>query len=171
MAQRLPDFLIVGAAKSGTTSLQHYLVNHPEIFLNEKKELRFFSGLENNYVGPDDDIINKIVTLTISEYKRYFKLAKQNQKIGDISPDYLARYRQSIKNIKKYLDDPKIVIILRNPVTRAFRIISIKEGRVEKLFYLSKKRLMHLRKELKIIGCGVGIIKIMDSILNRCMLT
>jgi len=46
-----PEFLIVGAAKSETTSLFHYLTSHPNIFIPEIKECRFFSQLSRDFVG------------------------------------------------------------------------------------------------------------------------
>ena len=52
----LPDFLIIGAGKSGTTTLEHYLKQHPEIFLPEVKEPNFFAyemHTENDFEDKD----------------------------------------------------------------------------------------------------------------------
>ena len=53
-SKHLPNFIVVGAAKAGTTSLHHYLSQHPEIFLPEKKESYYFlsSGQSVSYEGP-----------------------------------------------------------------------------------------------------------------------
>ena len=63
----LPNLLIVGAAKSGTTSLHNYLKQHPEIFMTEHKEPHF---LINSQIG-ESRIHNAV--LTLDEYKRMFK--------------------------------------------------------------------------------------------------
>ena len=115
-----PNFLVVGAAKSGTTSLFNYLTQHSEIFIPEVKECRFFSQLPKNYKGlgaeffPNSGITNERV---------YFKLfcEHEDKVCGDMSNDYLYYYEKSIKNIKKYLgNEIKIVIVLRNPIDRAY---------------------------------------------------
>ena len=56
MAVRLPNFVVVGAPKCGTTSLYHYLRQHPEVFLPSQKELHYFSHghLSRNSRGPGD---------------------------------------------------------------------------------------------------------------------
>jgi len=115
-----PDFLVVGAAKSGTTSLFHYLNKHPDIYIPEVKECRFFSQLTKNFNGLGAEFFPNS---GITDEKEYFELfAGHEDKIcGDISNDYLYYYERSIKNIKKYLDDDvKIIIILRNPIDRAY---------------------------------------------------
>ena len=52
----MPDFLIIGAAKSGTTSLYRYLGQHPDVFVSPVKEPNFFAfaGEEVNFQGPKD---------------------------------------------------------------------------------------------------------------------
>ena len=118
---KLPNFLIVGAAKAGTTSLYHYLKEHPEIYLcNERKELRFFSSMKGNFQGPGDDNVNSSIIKTLDDYIEHFKHAQMEHTIGDVSPDYLYYYSNSIKNIKKVIIDPKIIIILRNPIDRTY---------------------------------------------------
>jgi hypothetical protein len=121
MKEKLPNFLIVGAAKAGTTSLYHYLQEHPDIYLyDKKKELRFFSQMRGNFCGPGDENVNVSITRGIKDYIKYFKCIKSEKAIGDISPEYLYFYKDSIYNIKKYLNSPKIIIILRNPIDRGF---------------------------------------------------
>ncbi|MDR4507102.1 MAG: sulfotransferase [Candidatus Brocadiaceae bacterium] len=122
MGIRLPNFLIVGAAKSGTTSLYHYLEQHPEVYMSPLKEPRFitsqfvtfpFNGI--NAWRPEQGI-----TKTFDEYKRLFNNVKNEKAIGEASIDNLYLYDGAIKYIKKYLGDVKIIIILRNPIERAF---------------------------------------------------
>jgi len=120
MRRKLPNFLVVGAAKSGTTSLYQYLKTHPDIFLPSKKELRFFSQITKDFQGPNDTWLKNNIINDFHEFESFFKNVKNEKAIGDISPDYLYYYENSIKNIKHYLNDPKIIIILRNPADRAF---------------------------------------------------
>jgi len=115
-----PNFLVVGAAKSGTTSLFNYLTQHSEIFIPEVKECRFFSQLPKNFNGLGAEFFPNS---GITDKRTYFKLfcEHEDKVCGDISNDYLYYYEESIKNIKKYLgDEIKIVIVLRNPTDRAF---------------------------------------------------
>lgn len=118
----LPNFLIVGASKSGTSSIYHYLKQHPEIFLSDsQKEGRYFSQMTGNYKGPGDKNVDASITKDIEAYKALFKDHKEEKAIGDISPEYLYFHEKAIPLIKASLgDDVKIIIILRSPVARAF---------------------------------------------------
>lgn len=118
----LPNFLVVGASKSGTSSLYHYLKQHPDIFLSEKqKEGRFFSQMVNCFDGPGDTIVEKTITKDVESYKLLFEGYNREKAIGDISPEYLYFHEQAIPLIKSTLgNDVKIIMILRNPVDRAF---------------------------------------------------
>jgi hypothetical protein len=119
----LPNFLIVGAAKSGTTSLYQYLHEHPEIFMSGNKEPRFFISSVFTNMSSDDPRYSALLDLTITEYDEYTKLFRDAGKykaIGEATATYLYYYQEAIPNIKKYLNDVKIIIILRNPVDRAF---------------------------------------------------
>lgn len=119
MKPRFPDFMLVGAAKSGTTSLHHYLNEHPEVFMTIPKEPMFFAfaGDDSAKAIWDEPVIN------LREYQELFRRAKEGQKCGEASVRYLFLYARTIKNIKKFLPDwknLKIVIILRNPIDRAY---------------------------------------------------
>ena len=111
----LPNLLIVGAAKSGTTSLHNYLSQHPDVFMSKHKEPHF---LINNEIGPSR-IPNGISN--IKEYSSLFLNTENYKYRGESSAMYLQFPEISIKNIKKYLNKQvKIIIMLRNPVDRAF---------------------------------------------------
>jgi len=121
--ETLPNFLIVGAAKSGTTSLYCHLRQHPEIFLSANKEPKFFSSLTLKFPlrGPGDDFVeHHRMVKTWDEYRQLFADAGGARAIGEASSDYLYHGRQAIPHIQRYLGDPRIVILLRNPVERAF---------------------------------------------------
>lgn len=112
------SFLIVWAAKSGTTFLSNCLNNHPDIFL-PSTELRFFSDVKN-INGCMSDVFLKTFIRRIDDYNHLFTWTKKNI-LWEKSPCYLYYYKESINNIKKYFwEDIKIIILLRNPVERAF---------------------------------------------------
>lgn len=117
----LPNFLVVGAAKSGTTSLHEYLNSHPQVFVPQKKECLFFSELDR-FDGPGhDQELNGLITRSIEEYKRLFDSAGEALMRGDLSHDYLYYFERSIGNIKHHLGDQvRIVMILRDPRERAY---------------------------------------------------
>ena len=113
--KNFPNLLIVGAAKSGTTSLHNYLKQHPDFFMSDHKEPHF---LINNEIGVKR--IHKAVT-TLSDYQEMFEGSSEYKYRGESSVMYLPFPDITIRNIKKYLNkDVKIIIMLRNPVERAF---------------------------------------------------
>ena len=114
-ANKLPNLLIVGAAKSGTTSLYHYLNQHPDVFMSAHKEPHF---LINNEIGKNR-IPNGISDF--EDYKKLFNEGSNHKYRGEASVMYLQFPEISIPNIKKYLgEEIKIIIMLRNPIDRAF---------------------------------------------------
>lgn len=101
----LPNFLIVGPPKCGTTSLQIYLSQHKEIFIpNPGKEIHFFD--ENYEKG-------------IKWYEKFFESVKKEEAIGEKSPSYFF-HPEAPKRIKKHIPNAKIIFIFRNPVDRAY---------------------------------------------------
>ena len=111
---KMPNFLIVGAAKSGTTSLYAYLKQHPDIFMPEWKELSFFSGDE--YTP-----LHKVKKPRY--YRTVFAGAKNESAIGEASTSYL--YDQTAAAaIKAKLGNIKIIIVLRDPVSMSYSLYS-----------------------------------------------
>jgi hypothetical protein len=103
----LPNFLIVGAAKSGTTSLYHYLGQHPDIFFPEVKEPHFFSD-SNTYMARN-----------LTEYQSLFSRHQGQKAVGEASVSYL--YDPASPGIIfKTLGKIRIIASLRNPVSRAY---------------------------------------------------
>ena len=109
------DFFIVGAPKAGTTSLFHYLDEHPEIGMSSQKEPDYFS---------DKDIQNRGMYYgknridTIEKYHDLFDDTNSKLK-GEGSVSYLF-YNNVPAKIKEYNPNAKIIIMLRNPIDRAF---------------------------------------------------
>ena len=101
-----PDFLILGVQKSGTTSLFKYLEMYGENFKAPvKKEIQFFT--ENYYRG-------------YKWYYSHFPLLKRGEITGEASPTYLF-YKNTPKYLKSSnIENPKFIVILRDPVDRAY---------------------------------------------------
>lgn len=122
MNQTRPNFLIVGAAKAGTTALYYYLKQHCEIGFPELKEPKYFSSLNLSFPhkGPGDMSVDKYVIKKKRNYLNLFKNLNEFKRIGEASPDYLFYHKNTAPVIKEFLGDIPIVIVLRNPVKRAF---------------------------------------------------
>lgn len=116
-----PNFIIAGFPKCGTTSLHHYLSEHPQIFMPSQKELHFFtyeilSKLKN---GPKDGPVKKTQIQDSKKYLDFYRNVKNEIAVGDASPSYINYPNQFLK-IKEYLEDPKFIIVLRDPINRAY---------------------------------------------------
>ena len=99
---RLPNFLMVGAAKAGTTSVYYYLKQHPEIFMCDPKEPKFIlSTFAKPFKGIGDEKRQDYVVRSLKEYKELFKNAKNKKIIGEASADNLYYSKKSIPAIKK----------------------------------------------------------------------
>lgn len=117
----LPNVFIVGAPRAGTTAICDILQQHPNIFIPKIKEPRFFIGEEITEVCQDDPLKKFLTTYSVLEKRDYLKLYSTTHKIKiDPSVQYLYHYKSVIPKIKKVVPDAKILIILRNPVKRAF---------------------------------------------------
>ena len=118
--KKFPNFLIIGAAKAGTSSLHYYLSQHPQIFMPTLKEPKFFAleGQKLNFKNPDQAINHDSVT-TLEEYQKLFQNATDEAAIGEASPLYLYSERAA-SLIKLHIPDVKLIVVLRNPVERAF---------------------------------------------------
>jgi len=102
--QRNPDFVCVGAMRSGTTTLWHELGAHPQIFLPDTKELHFF-----------DRHFDK----GMAYYSAFFQAAAPHQVCGEITPAYMF-FETARRRLHAALPDAKIIVILRDPVQRAW---------------------------------------------------
>ena len=115
---QLPDFLVAGTGRSGTSSLYFYLREHPEIYMPEFKEPHFF-----NFIGQPSPHHN-MPPWTIHDYANLFASAGQDQLIGEASASYLYYFEESIRNIQMVYGERyrhlKIMVILRNPIERAW---------------------------------------------------
>jgi len=101
---KLPNFLIIGAQRSGTTALASYLRSHPDVFMPPKKEIHFF---DVNFERGTE------------WYRRQFDDAENQLAVGEASPSYMYR-EEAVPRIAGLLARARLIAILRNPVDRAY---------------------------------------------------
>lgn len=110
----LPNFLVIGAPKAGTTSLYVHLRAHPEIFMPELKEPRFFG-----YEGRGGR--EKFPIQTLEEYAALFAGVAGETAIGEATPHYLI-YPNAAERIRALLPQAKLIASLRDPVERSYSV-------------------------------------------------
>ena len=121
-AMRLPDFLIIGAAKSGTTTLFDYLCLHPQ-FYNPIKDADFFNFKKKHiYKEPNFFSRDNIYAKGIDWYAFLFSRAEPHQVCGEATTDYTKypQFPESAARIAQHLPHVKMIYIMRHPVDRAY---------------------------------------------------
>lgn len=100
-----PNFLVIGAMKAGTTSLYHYLQDHPQVYMSQVKELHFFTRNWDRQWG---------------WYQSQFKGAENALAVGEASPSYTkcGEYPEVVDRIWKHLPEARLVYIVRHPIDR-----------------------------------------------------
>ncbi len=130
---RLPNFLVIGAPRCGTTTLHYCLGQHPEIFVSPNKETNFFlfdgDGVPPDSLGEIDLIMAENRSArTLEEYAALFAAATDaHRAIGESSPVYL-RFPEVAARIKARLPDARLVVILRQPVDQALSFYLVERG-------------------------------------------
>src|ERR1700758_1803733 len=102
------DFILAGAQKSGTTALHYFLSRHPDINMGDQQEIHFFDNDAMFVSGVDYEELHK-----------HYPLVAPSTIAGDCTPSYLY-HEPAAERIWKYNAKIKLLIILRNPVERAF---------------------------------------------------
>lgn len=113
----LPDFLIIGAQKAGTTSLYRHLEQHPRVLSAAKKEVHYFDNKDRHWKhGLKWYRAHFPITLK-KQYKRW----AYHQKVisGEASPDYLF-HPLAPKRIYDLVPNVKLIVLLRDPIARAY---------------------------------------------------
>ena len=103
----LPDFVIIGAMKSATSSLYEQLARQPGIFMCTPKEPNFFSDADQYSMG-------------LSWYTGLFADAPHGSLLGEASTHYtkLPRYPETVQRLKEHLPDARFIYVMRHPVDR-----------------------------------------------------
>jgi hypothetical protein len=118
----MPNFLIIGATKSGTTTLYQWLTQHPDIYMSKLKEPHFFA-YENHqfdFRGPrDQEIAGRIFVNNLVSYQDLFRGVSNEKAVGEASAMYISSTAAS-ENIKTYIPEVKLIAVLRHPAERAY---------------------------------------------------
>ncbi len=124
--ERLPDFLIIGHEKCGTTALYRILRSHPQIYMPQLKEPRYLTREHDA-----DPAAAKAATLprTLEDYLALFAEARPEQIAGEASPQYI-RSPVAARRIAELLPDARMIAILREPVgfLRSFHLACLRSG-------------------------------------------
>ncbi len=117
----MPNFLILGAAKAGTTSLYRYLGQHPQVYMSPVKEPMFFvlEGHSLDFPGPIQESFIRQAVTDVRAYVALFQGVTVETAIGEASTLYLYN-PQAPGRIRHYVPEAKLVAVLRDPVERAF---------------------------------------------------
>jgi hypothetical protein len=121
----MPNFFIIGGQKAGTTSLYHYLNQHPHIYMSPVKEPFFFNNeldskgevVQQRFAGPARR--RPLRCSNIEEYHALFRGVGDETAIGEASTLYLYA-PGTAERIKRYVPEARIIALLRNPADRAY---------------------------------------------------
>ncbi len=108
-----PSFLIIGAQKCGTTSLFHHLSCHPSLVTPRIKEVNFFDA-DNRFARG---------TWFYHSYFPFRSLSTLGSKSFEATPSYMGgqvKTKKTVARLKQYNPSIKLVVILRNPIDRAY---------------------------------------------------
>ena len=127
-----PNFFIVGAANSGTTSLYTCLNQHPQVFLPALKEPHYFAHVRPAY---EQRYMRTYITEE-NAYLRLFRRGVEYPAVGEASPSYLFD-AEAPSRIRRVLPNAKIIMLLRDPVERAHShyLMDVREGVQREQFY------------------------------------
>jgi len=145
------DFIVIGAQKAGTSALDSYLRQHPEIGMARRKELHFF----------DNDELFKDSPVDYTPFENQFETKKGIKIYGETTPAYIY-WKPCIDRICQYNPQIKLIAVLRSPITRAFShwCMSRTKGIVSKEFYVclleEKERLSRGAHQRKAAYLGRG---------------
>jgi hypothetical protein len=117
----LPNFLVIGAGRSGTTSLHYYLQAHPDVYLPSVKSPSYFHCCDHQR---DPDPLSRRVTANYfvpdpDEYRALFDQVRHETAVGEVSPAYLATVHAAPR-IAAAIPGARLVAIFRHPADRAF---------------------------------------------------
>jgi hypothetical protein len=120
----MPNFIIIGAGKSGLPALVQYLEQHPDVYMSPKREPGFFA-LEgrklDSFGGPVDRerMSQRLVVTEIERYQALFAGVSGEKAVGEASAIYL-HAPEAATRIRRRLPDAKLIAVLRQPVERAY---------------------------------------------------
>jgi hypothetical protein len=128
----LPNFLLIGTAKAGTTSLYYYLRQHPQVFMSNPKEPKFFAyeGEDIRFAGPGDREKNRMLVNSLDAYCQLFAGVNGEKAVGEATALYLY-LPKAAERIKHYTPHAQMFAVLREPAERAYSsfVHLVRDGR------------------------------------------
>lgn len=119
---RVPDFVVAGAARAGSTAVIESLRRRPEVFITQPKEPHYLAlgDVGPVFTGPGDDVtVNKVLVASRQEYDRLFAEAPPGSLTGEGSVSTLYYYETAAARLHELNPGARVVVILREPVSRA----------------------------------------------------
>ncbi len=119
---RVPGFVVAGAARSGSTAVVESLRKRPDVFITQPKEPHYLalSGVGPVFTGPGDDLtINKVIVDSREEYERLFSEAPPGTLTGEGSVSTLYYFEDAARRLLELNAEARVVVVLREPVSRA----------------------------------------------------
>lgn len=131
----LPNFLIIGAGRAGTTSIYHYLRQHPDVFMSSIKETNFFAYRALSDPSSETARSASFPVRSLEEYQTLFGGASGARAIGEASPRYMAVGR-TVEEIADVLPEARLIAILRDPIERGYSsyLFHRRDGRERRSF-------------------------------------
>jgi hypothetical protein len=119
LSMKMPNFFVIGATKSGTTSVYEWLKQHPQIYMSPRKEPNFFASEGGEFVVKPGVRKSKYpVIKDIEDYRALFQDVSNESAIGEATVGYLFNPRTP-ERLRLYVPDARLIAILRDPVDRA----------------------------------------------------
>jgi len=118
----LPDFIVIGAPKAGSTALHAALANHPQLHLSPVKEPKYFlcdGGPPPRQTGPGDAHSRQEWIWRRSHYEALFAGAPEGTLVGESTPLYLQDL-EAHRRIARLVPDARLIAVIRDPVDRAY---------------------------------------------------
>lgn len=118
---KLPNFIVIGTPKAGTTALFTYLRRSPDVYIPDRKELHYFTctDIKEHVEGPGDREVARGLCSSREEYEDYYSGVSGEGAVGEVSPSYLY-FSGASERIREELGEVRIVISLRSPIERAY---------------------------------------------------
>lgn len=151
---RVPDFFIVGHPKSGTTALYEMLKAHPQIYMPDLKETRFFAP----ELHPRSERVTTHPT-SLTDYLSLFQAATPEQRAGEASPSYL-RSSGAASRIAELQPNARIIAILREPVSflRSLHLELVRDHVETETDFAQAIALEQVRRHESEIRCAPGLV-------------
>ena len=154
----MPNFLVIGVGRAGTTSLYHYLAAHPEIGMSSVKEPNFFEFGEPEQPPPSTILAKNFGVARLDDYQKLFAGMEHFKRRGEASTlNFEAR---ACHRIQSYLPQGKFICSLRHPVDRAYsafamwRAAAIEPERDFRTAYTATEQRWHQRYERSLPAYG-----------------